>query len=109
MKIYALYDIRFPDVTVYVGSTKRRLSTRLKGHLDKPSNPKIAAWVKTIGRSNVRIRLLEKCEIHQRVEREIWHMSLYENLFNIRTPQAHPSDNKKRVKFYGRRRRGRQF
>lgn len=106
MKIYALYDIRDPDVVVYVGSTKRRLSTRLKGHLDKPS-PNIAEWIIDIGRKNVGIRQLEKCEIFERAEREIWHMSLYEDLLNVRMPSAHFSDNKKRTKRYGRRRRGR--
>lgn len=107
MKIYALFDIRNPDVVVYVGSTKRRLSTRLEGHLDKPSNQFLAAWIKEIGRQNVGIRLLEKCEIHERAEREIWHMSNYEDLFNISTPRAHPSDTKKRWRRVRRRRRGR--
>lgn len=106
MKIYALFDIRDPEVVVYVGSTKRRLSTRLKGHLDKPS-PNIAEWIRAIGRKNVGIRQLEKCEIFERAEREIWHMSLYENLLNVRMPSAHSSDSKKRTKRYGRRRRGR--
>lgn len=106
MKIYALYDIRDPEVVVYVGSTKRRLSTRLKGHLDNPS-PNISKWIKVIGRKNVGIRQLEKCEIFERAEREIWHMSLYEDLLNVRRPQAHGSDNKKRHRYYGRRRRGR--
>lgn len=106
MKIYALYDLRDPDVVVYVGSTKRRLSTRLKGHLDKPS-PNIAEWIMAIGRKNVGIRQLEKCEIFERAEREIWHMSLYEDLLNVRMPTAHSGDNKKRTKRYGRRRRGR--
>jgi hypothetical protein len=106
MKIYALYDIRDPDVVVYVGSTKRRLSTRLKGHLDHPS-PNIAEWIKAIGRKNVGICQLEKCEISERAEREIWHMSLYDDLLNMRMPSAHSSDNKRRHKRYGRRRRGR--
>lgn len=106
MKIYGLFDERDPDVIVYVGSTKRRLATRLKGHLDKPS-PNISEWIKAIGRRNVGIRQLEKCEISERAERETHHMSLYEDLLNVRMPSAHSSDSKKRTKRYGRRRRGR--
>ena len=105
MKIYALFDCREPDIVVYIGSTKCRLSTRLKGHLDKPS-PNIAFWISQIGRQNVCIRQLEKCEIHQRVEREAWHMSLHEDLLNVRMPSPHVSDSR-RMRRPRRRRRGR--
>lgn len=107
MKIYALYDCRDKDKNpVYIGSTKCRLTTRLDGHLDKPS-PNIRAWISTVGRQNVCIRQLEKCEVWQRAEREIHHMSLYEDLLNVRMPTAHISDTKKRWKKPRRRRRGR--
>lgn len=107
MRIYALYDIREPDVVIYVGSTKRRLATRLEGHLDKPSNQSMATWIKQIGRSNVGIRQLEICEVNERAQREMFHMSLYIDLLNVRMPTAHPSDSKVHWRRGRRRRRGR--
>lgn len=109
MKIYGLFDKRDPSIIVYVGSTSRRLSSRLEDHLDKPS-PKVGAWIKEIGRKNVGITLLEKCEIYERAERELWHMSCYSDLLNVKTPVAHPSDKKKRpprlsFRFYPKRKR----
>lgn len=104
MRIYGLFDCRDPETIVYVGSTKCRLSTRLKGHLDKPS-PNIAFWISQVGRQNICIRQLEKCETFQRVEREAFHMSLYENLLNVRLPSPHVSDT--RMRRPRRRRRGR--
>lgn len=95
MKIYGLFDKRDPDTIVYVGSTCRRLSTRLKNHLYRPSSLKIALWVMEIGRENVGIRKLEQCDILDRVERESWHISQYSGLLNTRIPQKHPSDLRK--------------
>lgn len=105
MKIYALYDCRDLTMTpVYIGSTKCRLSTRLDGHLDKPS-PNVRYWISQVGRKNVCIRQLEKCEIFERAERELWHMSNYEDLLNVRMPTAHVSDTR-RIRRPRRRRRG---
>lgn len=92
MKIYGLFDKRDPDIILYVGSTRRRLSTRLKNHLDGRTGSKIASWVKIIGRKNVGIRQLERCEMVDRAERETWHMTQYSNLLNTNIPTAHYRD-----------------
>lgn len=104
MKIYALFDCRYPDTVVYIGSTKCRLSTRLDGHLDKPS-PNMAEWIKVVGRKNVCIRQLEVCDVQERAQRETFHMSNYEDLLNVRMPTAHVSDTR-RIRRPRRRRRG---
>lgn len=94
MKIYGLFDKRDPTTIVYVGSTKRRLSTRLKNHLDGRTGAKITSWVKKIGRKNVGIKQLERCQPWERAERESWHMTQFSDLLNTNAPSAHYRDKR---------------
>lgn len=92
MKIYGLFNTHYPQEICYVGSTSKKLKSRLNGHLNKPVSLTMSEWITEIGRENVGIVLLENCDFDERVEREQHHIEKYENLLNSVRPSNNASD-----------------
>jgi len=80
--IYALTNKNTSEPR-YVGKTKRKLTTRLCGHIheatkEKLSDPK-CKWIRKLGKNNVDIKLLEK-NAENEDEAELWWMDYLEYL-----------------------------
>lgn len=98
--VYYLYDLEDSlRVPRYVGTTSRKLSTRLKGSISRvalPSARPVVVWINTIGKDRVGIDYIATCHRWDRAKYEQWVIDnlkiLGVELLNCTPAYPHPSD-----------------
>ena len=85
VKIYKLYDPRFPDDVKYVGKTKKSLNERLSAHLSNyflESKTHKNNWVKSLLCDDIKplISLIEEVSEEDWIQKEIFWIKYYRDL-----------------------------
>jgi len=95
--VYKMVHIPTGNI-VYVGSTSRKLSERMREHRCKSNRSPACDWIKEVGKENVRLEEICKCETKEEsLEKEIyWTNELRKSykLFNKYTGNKHSEEQK---------------
>lgn len=98
--VYYLYD-KLNNIIIYVGSTTLELKRRLQFHCNDKTARKVTLYINEIGRNNISIHLIEKCDTKEKMlEREEYWTHYYNDKFkllNIDFANKHSEESKKHI------------
>jgi len=98
--VYYLLD-KLTNKIIYIGSTTLELKRRFQFHCNDKTSRKVTLYINEVGKDNVSISLIEKCENKEKMlEREEYWTHYYKdkyNLLNIDFAHKHSEESKKHI------------